>query len=114
VLPLKLAKKLNALLIIFWASTTGLGPDPVAVGALCADISDMRSATDVEDSTETPSTSSAPAWAVSVPLTLKTELSFPGPMPPRNLKLGARPDADAAVTSSSVARYIAAAVSGGR
>lgn len=82
----------------------------------------MRLDTDIAGSIDTPMTNSDPAPGAPVVLPpvppeepiLNTELSFPGPMPPRNLKLGERPDDSADVASRSVVRYIAAAVSGGK
>lgn len=91
---------------------------PVGTGSLEVGISIRRADTVAAGSRDTPMTSSdaggsdGPVELLSV--ILNTELSFPGPMPPRNLKLGDRPDDSADVASCSVVRYMAAAVSCGR
>lgn len=108
--PLKPARKLKALWIIFWAKTTVGVEVPDDAEDFGAGFSIMRLDTDAADSRDTPMTRSDPAPAGPVelspggPLILNTELSFPGPMPPRNLKLGERPDDSADVASCSVVR----------
>ena len=70
----------------------------------------IRAETEVAGSIDTPMTKSDPASDAPVellpeePEILKTELSLPGPMPPRNLKLGERPDDSAAAASCCVVR----------
>lgn len=96
--------------MILWAKTTVGVEVPGDAEDFGAGRSIMRLDTDVAGSSDTPMTRSepTPAGLVEVsaggPLILNTELSFPGPMPPRNLKLGERPDDPADVASCSVVR----------
>lgn len=96
--------------MIFWAKTTVGVEVPGDAEDLGAGLSIMRLDTDAAGSRVTPMTKSDPGPAGLVvlshcgPLILNTELSFPGPMPPRNLKLGGRPNDSADVASCSVVR----------
>lgn len=87
VVPLKLAKKLKAFLIILCANT-----NVVDGGTFCAGTNapappppPILAATDSAASTDIPSTTFPP---LPVLPSLKIALSFPGPIPPRNLGSG--------------------------
>jgi len=103
--------------MIFWASKTVLvvgaaeWPDVLVFGTLAKRL-DMEA----EDSIDIPSTSwvcASNGFGSEGAVILNTALSFPWPTAPRNLKSGVRPEDDAVATSSVVAMYMAAAVSGG-